>query len=443
MGLMDAIKDFFNPPKPGDPPSWAGRIKKASYKSPSGQVVPFDFADLEEAFEKKTTAFESANADGTYVQDRGKTSGRFPMAVAIAGDNYDQRANAFMAALLERGEGTLNHPLHGPITVVPFGEIARADNLVSGAGQALFTVTFYETTGLQIGGSGGVPQLFDSFCNASAVDFADKVNVKDASDFANFVTKAKAIIKKVKAVMLKISDGQALLQKTVEGIGDSMNRGIDLLVGQPLMLARQTQILLGEPARQAKSMKAKLAGYGDLASQLFEQVFGESAHEKTADKNNFHLAKLNAGSAVAASALSVHATIKAPAQTNAELLPEVRTRAGLVRAAIQLQESLDAYQEWHDASYTALAEAEVNVSATDTGDGQGELVNLITAAMSEAIQASFGAVTEYRFILDRDRTPLDLAFEYDTDFNFFCASNDLSGDELFIIPKGTEIVRYL
>lgn len=446
MGLLNQIKNFFNPPQPGDPPAWLGRLKKASYTSPSGQVVPFEYADLEDSVEKKTTAFESAVGDGTYIQDSGRTSGRFPMVIAVTGNDYDMKAQAFLSALLERGEGVLSHPIYGKITVVPFGEIGRADNLVSGAGQAIFTVSFYETTGLQIGGGGGVPQLYDSFLDASAVDFSNKLNMDDISDAANFVTKVKAGIEKAKKVMMKISDGQALLQKVIEGIGDSINRGIDLLIGQPLMLARQTQVLIGEPARQISSIKAKIQGYKDLAASIFEQTFGASEHEATADKNNFHFAKLLAGTTVAASALGASVSVRAISKIEpgtATAITNIQTRADLINTAIALQTMLDDYQAWHDVSYTAVIETDVDISATDTGDGVTELSALISAAISEVVSASFNALVEYRTILDSDRTPIDLAFEMNTDFNFFCNSNNLSGDELFIIPRGREVVRYL
>ena len=445
MGLITEFKNFFKPPKPGDPPAWFGRLKKASYTSPSGQTVPFEFADLQDSVEKKTTAFESAVGNGTYIQDSGRTSGRFPMVVAVTGNDYDMKAQAFMSALLERGEGILNHPIYGKITVVPFGEISRADNLVSGAGQAIFTVAFYETTGLQIGGGGGVPQLYDSFLDASAVDFSDKLNLGDAADKANFVTKFKAIVQKTKDVMMKISDGQALLQKSVEAIGDSINRGVDLMVGQPLMLARQTQVLIGEPARQAKLIKARIEAYKDLAAQIFEQTFGADKHEKTADKNNFHLSKLVSANVVAAAALSASNNIHTVprTETTTSTVSELQTRSDLINTAIALQTMLDDYQAWHDAGYVAVEEDTVNESATDTGDGLTELSALISAAMAETIAASFNALTEYRTVLDSDRTPLDLAFEFGTDFNFFCQSNNLSGDEIFIIPRGREVVRYL
>jgi hypothetical protein len=288
------------------------------------------------------------------------------------------------------------------------------------------------------------------------VDFADKVNLSDVSDAKNFATKATAAIKKTAAVMKKISSGIAKVQSAVEGIGDSLLRGVDLFVGQPLMMARQLQVLIGEPARQFQSIKAKLDGYANMAAGIFSQTFSEENYEKVANKNAFHFAKLNAGAHVAAMAL-VSAGNAAPSAagatelvTRAELVTrtELVTRADFIRTADNLRTQLESIQAWQDASFVALAanETRVDQAATDSGSGSMELAQLVSAAMAQLITASFDARTAYSFELRSDRTPLDLCFEWygSTDeLNFLCDTNGLSGSEHFMIPKGRRVVRYL
>lgn len=437
MSIIDkakaAIIDFFTDPDPQGPPPWSTRLKKAQYKSPGGTVLTFDFVDLEETHEKKTTAFETATGNGTYIQDNGHTGGRWPFLCIISGPDYDKKAAAFMGALLEPGEGILTHPIHGDLHVVPFGEISRADPLATGAGQALITVSFFETTGVQIGGVSSIPQLFDAYAAAAAEGFADNVDLADAADKENFLTKAKAAIKKTQEVVRKITEGQAKVQKLTESVGDSLNRGIDLVVGTPIMLARQTQILITEPARIGQLAAAKLDAYGNLAGTIFGQTFGGQSHEATAERNDFHWLKLNAGAHVAASARLAQK-------------PDFDTRSKFMEAAQSLRVLHANLQAWQDDAYTAIATDTVNVSATDAGDSDGQLSALVSAALGALIAQSFSAKTEIREILDSDRTPLDLCFQlYGTtdQLEFFCTSNDFSGDELFIIPKGTEIVYYV
>ena len=127
---------------------WNNRIREAAYNSPSGARFTFDFENVSQSVEKKTTGFEFPDADGTYVQDMGHSGRRYPLRVFFWGDDYDQEAEAFETALLERGIGKLEHPIYGVKDVVPFGTITRRDDLKTAANQAILDVTFWETINL-------------------------------------------------------------------------------------------------------------------------------------------------------------------------------------------------------------------------------------------------------------------------------------------------------
>ena len=52
--------------------AWQDRIVEAAYTSPSGERLTFDYENVSKSVEKKTTAFEFPDADGTFVQDLGR-----------------------------------------------------------------------------------------------------------------------------------------------------------------------------------------------------------------------------------------------------------------------------------------------------------------------------------------------------------------------------------
>ncbi len=140
--------------------AWQDRVGEASYSSPSGQTVTFDFEDLTSYFEKKTAGFEFPDADGTYVQDNGVSSRRFPMRCIFWGNDCDLQADGFELMLSERGEGQLSHPLKGKKTVVPFGSVTRIDALKTQANQAIVELEFWETIGL-VYPSGNIDPVFE------------------------------------------------------------------------------------------------------------------------------------------------------------------------------------------------------------------------------------------------------------------------------------------
>ena len=105
--------------------NWQTRIREAAYNSPSGARFTFDYENVSQSIEKKTTSFDFPDANGTYIQDLGNTGRRYPLRMFFWGNDYDQEVEAFEAALLERGIGKLEHPIYGVKNVVPFGVITR------------------------------------------------------------------------------------------------------------------------------------------------------------------------------------------------------------------------------------------------------------------------------------------------------------------------------
>jgi prophage DNA circulation protein len=244
--------------------------KKGQYKGPSGRVSKFDFEDVESSISTKAVAFESASGDGTYIQPNGITGGRFPMNCCFHGTGHKERADAFTASLLESGVGLLTHPSYSRnIYVVPVGEINRSDPFVSGSGQTIISVQFYETTGIKIGDSKGLPQLYESFAESAALDFERSTKLSDPVDQASFKNRVRQITKTVSTALKKASGAVAKVNHAIEDTGDAINRGMDTMVGQPLALARQCQMLVSEPRRQKNLTFSKLDAYNNLAADIF------------------------------------------------------------------------------------------------------------------------------------------------------------------------------
>lgn len=434
MSLIKKLKDALFPPdpEPGAPPSWIERLQEAKYVSLSGVSVPFEYADLSATFVKKTAIFENVNADGVYVQDNGLSGSRFPMLCYFSGDAHDVKAATMLKALLERGEGTLYHPIFGKINVVPTGEIEYTSSLVSAANQTSFMVEFYETTGLVIGDVASFDSLAEAFQAAAAADFSDKLNVDDVADKATFKEKFTRGINKISKGIGSVQGITTKAQNALSDASDSINRTIDVLVGQPLALARQTQMLILEPARIVEATKARLEAYLNLAADIFGIKTEPNGYDYDAE-NGFHGNNLMASSLVAGTAeISVNGSFD--------------HAADYFRAAESLGSLLDDYTEWKDNAYGAMSPD--TAETTDTGDGWIDLLALVQAAVSDLIRKSFDAETMIRLTLDRDRGMQELVFElYGSASNDvierFAKDNAIGGDEYFILKKGREVVYYV
>ena len=412
--------------------SWNDRIREAAYTSPSGQRLIFDYEDVSKAIDKKTTAFDFPDADGTYVQDLGNTGRRFPLRMFFWGNDYDQESDAFEAALLERGTGKLEHPIYGTVDVVPFGTITRRDDLKTAANQAIIEVAFWETIGLlypasQTDPASEVLASVDEYNAAAAAEFEEVTDLDSAVEQSSFQNTYQATLDATKSGLQSVADTQADVQKQFEAINDSINNSIDILIGEPLTLAFQTAIMIQAPARALTNIEARLDGYSNLANLIIggnDNIATPGLDSR--NSNQFHKDDLYASTYVTGSIVSV-------------VNNQFATKTEALEAADVILTQFADLVAWRDANFQSLSEI-------DTGSAYQQLLEAVALAAGFLVEISFSLKQERRIILDRNRTMIDLVAELygsiDDQLDFFINSNDLSGTEIKELPRGREIVYY-
>jgi len=413
--------------------AWNDRIREAAYNSPSGARFAFDYENVSQSIEKKTTAYDFPDADGTYVQDLGNTGRRYPLRMFFWGDDYDQEAEAFEAALLERGIGKLEHPIYGVKNVVPFGVITRRDDLKTAANQAVIDVTFWETIDLlypaaQNDPGSSVLSAVDEFNNALSEQFDEVLNTDTASLRATFKNNYTALLDTAKDGLQAVADVQDNVRTQFNAINDSINQGIDILVGQPLTLAFQTTQLIQSPARALASIRDRLNAYGDLANSI---ISGDGAVVSPGldakNSNQFHTNDVYASTYVTGSVVS---TVNNQFVTKAEAL----------EAAEIVLTQLEQVTDWRDENFQSLDQV-------DTGESYQKMQEAVALCAGFLVEISFSLKQERSIVLDRPRTIIDLAAELygevDEQLDFLINTNNLSGSEILELPRGREIVYYV
>ncbi len=413
--------------------AWNDRIREAAYTSPGGTRLTFGYENVRKAVDKKTTGFEFPDADGTFVQDLGHSGRRYPLRVFFWGDDYDQEAEAFEAALLERGTGKLEHPIYGTVDVVPFGTITRRDDLKTSANQAVVEVTFWETIGLiypaaQVDPASSVLSAVEEYNAAASEEFNDVTSLDSAVEQATFKNSYQALLDNASSGLQAIADVQDDVRSQFDAIVDSINQGIDILVAQPLTLAFQTTQLIQSPARALANIEARLDAYGNLANSI---ISGDGAvampGNDSRNSNEFHTNDLYASTYVTGSVVSV---------VNNQFV----TKTEALQAAEVVLTQLEDVTNWRDENFQSLGEV-------DTGAGYQKLQEAVALTAGFLVEISFSLKQERSIVLDRNRTIVDLAAELygsvDDQLDFLINSNDLSGSEILELPKGREIVYYV
>ncbi len=413
--------------------AWSNRIAEAAYTSPSGTRMTYAFENVSVEVDKKTAAFNFPDAQGTYIQDLGSTGRRYPLRIIFWGDDYDLQATEFEAMLLEVGTGRLEHPKYGVKDVVPFGTILRRDDLKTAANQAVIEVTFWETIGLVYPSSQADPAselttAVDEFNTAFSTEYEEVIDVDSAVERVSLKDKYQNLLDKAEAGLQPIADAQANVKAQFDGIVDSINQGIDILVSDPLTLAFQTTLLIQAPARALVNITARLTAYRDLANSIISgdgAVVSPSGDSR--NSNEFHTSDLYASTAVTGSILSV-------------VNNQFATKPEALAAAESILTQLEEVEAWREENFASL-------ETVDSGAAYQQLQEAVAIAAGFLVEISFSLKQERFLVLDRNRTIIDLVAELygsiDDQLDFFITSNDLSGSEILELERGRTVVYYI
>ncbi len=418
--------------------SWQSRLREAAYTSPEGARIVFDYEDVSRDIPLRNAEFTFPGVDGSYIQPNGHDGGRYPMRCFFSGDNYDIAALNFEEALLDRGVGRLEHPLYGTKDVVPFGSIGRRDDLKTAGNQAVIEVTFVSTVGAVYPTGQGNPRseivgTLDLFNLATSSQFAESTSLRTAVDKANVKATARGMLKMVSAALATAASATASVRRAFDEQVTAVNLGMDVLIGQPVLLAQQISNLIQAPSRSVAGIRSRLDGYAALLTRILASTAASGAADDAAFvgikqrlSNDFHTADLYAMSAVSGAVLAV-------------VENEFTTKPEAIAAAIAVNNMLDATVAWRDARYDGLSEI-------DMGGSYQALQQAVALVTGYLVEVSFTLVTERSVVLDRPRTIIDLAAELygsvDDRLDFLITSNALTGSELLELPRGRQIVWY-
>lgn len=417
--------------------TWEDRIKEAAATSPSGRRFVFLFGDVSEGFTAKGTPFEFPDFSGTYLQDLGRSGLRFPFLLAFSGPDYDLTAAEFFGALYnERGLWRLEHPLYGEFDVGHLGDVIRRDDLVSGANQAVFEITFLEATDLFFprvleDPQAAVLRTIDDYFNAAPAQFAEDVDLDSQLEIVSLRDRWQARLAESKATLWdSVSEQIESVQSVFNDSYDSINNSINLLIGDPLTLAAQTIQFAHALAAGTVNIKNRLTSYAALARSIFSggtQTPGVDSQ----NANAFWADYVFASAAVTGAVVSV---------VNAEF----ETKKEALEAAEQILIIQNELTEWLDENIQSLEEI-------DTGETYQKAQEAAAVAAGFLVQISFELKQERGVVLTEPRQLIELCAELyfrdidqvDDILDFFIMSNDFSGSEILTIPKGRRVVYYI
>lgn len=413
--------------------AWQDRLQDAAYTSPGGERIVFQYEDLSRSFDKKTTDFNFPDADGTYVQDSGRTGRKYPITAIFWGDDCDTDADAFEDALSEAGIGVLDHPIYGTVNVVPFGTVTRNDALKTAANQSLVEVTFWETIPLiyPIPQSDPATEVLDDvrgLSDAIGDNVADKLDIFSPEAIERFKVKTLVLIANVQTVIAKATEIKDAVESKVteitariDSIVTATSENADDIRNTIRDTISDIMELAAIPSTVASSIKSKISDYKEMITSIISPLFPDDSEEDYLSSE------------------AVVECIVGGLIVNV-VESEFDTQGSALESAEDILEILDDVTTWTETTSN-------QVGIADTGESYQRMQEAVAFTAGYLVQVSFTLKKERKVVLTRARTIIDLAAELygqvDEVLDFFITSNDFSGSEIIEIPRGREVLYYV
>lgn len=429
---------------------WVNRVKEGAFTSPTGIRIPFEYVEVSREIQLRTTEFEFQGIDDGWQQQNGHGARKYPLVCIFSGPEHDRRATQFELALLERGIGQLEHPLYGTFPAVPTGTITRRNDLVNGNNQSVVEVTFSTTLAAVYPSGVGYPRSeildsINSFEIAAAAQFAAAADLKSAVAKANFKGTLRAVLSEIRGAFDKFNGITSTARRALAEEQARINEAMDVLVGEPLKLAQQVSGLVLAPARMIEGFKSRLEGYGLMARGIIanhSSTLGDSSsipETVRGKRNEAHLVDLVTLTATAGSVLSTVQS-SSPSSSASSAPTKFSTRPEALQGAEGILDQIDEVIVWRDQRLDQLG-------VIDTGTAYSALRDAAMQAAGYLVETSFDLIPERRVVLERDRTIIDLCAELygsvsNERLDFLIASNDLTGNQILELKRGSLIKYY-
>ena len=460
--------------------AWQDKTLEGKYTAPSGSEFPFHYEKVSRETNLKTGVFEFPDKDGAHVQHQGAGAKSFPLTCIFTGPDCMDQADAFEESLYERDVAELQHPVYGIIKVIPTGNIKREDDLVSALNESRVTVTFTETitesaTPMDAVSADEINTAYDEFLESVALDFAENISIDTVAEELSLQSMLTTHSQLISDNMFSLvgSDAAALANfKTISGELKSEIKGLKSIIStvksitkkadnfiiKALNVARLTLNLMKLPSRINIDVTEKIKGYSMLTINTINQFRNDPYGTKNI-ANSFHSTSLVLSACVASIATGAALSIataavstnraeinRTPAVSPSGVFPadnseaETTSREESVQTVNNILSMLEVTKTFQDSKI------ENNIIIDANSNSYILLNELVYSCVQLIMNVSLSLPMRRTITLDQDRQIIELVCELYGSVDYidkFISDNDLSADELEVLPMGREVTYHV
>ena len=419
--------------------SWQNRLRpEIKLSSPAGTVFTAKWRGSPRSNSKRVPLFDFPGVRGTAGQDLNSAGDRYPMTIFFDGPDNDKTAKLFWDSAKLVGEWRIVHPIHGFLGLQLLS-ITENNEPVSSGNVTAFDLEWIELidpktlkTTAQLNAK--LKNKLDDF-NIQAASQFGKVDLSKKGFVASVTDTATTITTAINDALAPIAKLNTAINRNFTAVQSAVQDTLAAAILDPISLAAQIQQLTQLPALAVQDVQSRLAGYAALADSLF----GLGADAANAEGHNTALTK----------ELGISALIGARGLVSATGTNGLQTRAQAVEFATDLVSGLTDATGALDSDQDVFQNTNFEDQYFSQSESYSDALSLTALGVENFLVAAFDLKIEKRFVLDRNRSPMEITVtEYgtldnDVNLDLFIQSNNLHGDQILLIPAGTEVVVYV
>jgi hypothetical protein len=424
--------------------SWENELKEEiRFTSPSGKEFSALWRDNPRSFERKLGQFNPPSFSGTVVQDLGPKSWLYPLTFYFDGPFHNKTANEFTDALYnESGQWEVIHPVKGPLGL----QLVSIKELISPVENGNYTA--FESEWIEpanqtriISVEETITTLLSSIIGAIEDGFliAQQLKSDIYSGIQAVLNTFNAIVNFMDTITRELASLNAIVLDAYDSARSSFDNAIDTFDKDNFSES------INAVFEQVVNLSlAPLAATSDFMSrfnanlELIESIIDLAPATVTDDDYN----------TVITQEMGVTVALIAIAQIVAT--SEFSSRADVIAAIDNLtnifNDTISALDEIQDG-FSGLYIDQQYFSQTKTYTG---LMNIYALSIQALMKIFLSIKAEKRFTLARPRSPLEITVteygslgENDENYDLFIKSNQLSGNDILLLPAGREVVVYV
>jgi hypothetical protein len=421
--------------------SWIDRQREAALTTPDGTRFVFLFEDLERSRAENASVFRFAQKSGAYIQRLSSGQDIYPLTAIFSGTDYDLVADEFWEKTKVPGVFSLEHPRFTGIKRVQLLSIRERRAAKSADNQASFDLVLHETLEIvqpttSLDSTAQILSFAGDLSEEGSFAFEDNTKLDNAIIVTDLQQESTTFIDDMKNLFTDVAAKEAAINTAFDAQFLSVSSAVDSIVSEPLEFSSNLAVFIATPSRVAVSVNERINRYDELLNNTLARLSYSADDLLDASKNKAALATLTS--------LGIMSGVSQAAVTETTYT----SRAEVIEIAdkiIDLNDSIVAVLDEYSDQFND--ETDPLDRRFEISDALNALNSLVSLTVARLFDIAFTLRQERFIILEKEYDTYNLTHKLygfsDENLQLLIDTNQLKSNEIYLVPKGKEIVYYI